>query len=224
MSIKALAILFTASAAVASPVNAQTAQQDGASLPQFMSSTAQAQLAQRAQDKKPVSHKTRQAAEVLSSKFAGTATEADANASTLAPANSASAVIDAPADPAGQAHVAILTATGSIATGDNGSKNDRKAIKKPATAAVAAGRTKPAKVKSEPSQAPPSERRNGPGNRRDLHPTPCPAPPRAGKPVSLACSRIQRSGIDPAREKRRRSQNGWLHAKLVPNIRPDNPA
>ena len=46
MSIKALAILFTASAAVASSVHAQTAEQNAPPLPQFMSTTVRDELAQ----------------------------------------------------------------------------------------------------------------------------------------------------------------------------------
>ncbi len=71
MSIKALAILFTASAAAASPVQAQTAEQNAPPFPQFISPAARDELAKGGQETNSVSHETRQAAEALSAKFAG---------------------------------------------------------------------------------------------------------------------------------------------------------
>ena len=85
MSIKALAILFTASAMAATPVSAEQADQNGSPLPQFMSSAGRAQLEQRVQETKPVSHETRQSAEILSARFAGTLSEPDPDAGNAKP-------------------------------------------------------------------------------------------------------------------------------------------
>jgi len=157
MSIKALAILFTASAMAATPVSAEQADQNGSPLPQFMSSAGRAQLEQRIQETKPVSHETRQSAEILSARFAGT--EPDPNADNAKP-ESAPVVLDAPADPAGQAHVAVLMATGPSTVPDlKKPKSNRTTLKKPAKQAAAAPRIKQTKVKGEPA-APLAERSN----------------------------------------------------------------
>ena len=85
MRIRAVAILFTASAAAAFPLKAQSAEQDQAPLPQFMSSAARAELAQRSQPTKPVADETRQAAEVLSARFAGSLAEPNPDAGVSKP-------------------------------------------------------------------------------------------------------------------------------------------
>jgi hypothetical protein len=161
MRIQALAILLTASTAAAFPVSAHAAEQDGAPLPQFMSSTARAELAQRVQDTKPVPDETRQAAEVLSDRFAGSVTEPNPNAGVSKPDRAAPVVLDARDDPEGQAHVAVLMAPSPSTVPDiKRSKNNRTTLKKPAKAAATAARPKQAKVKVEPVQAPLAQRSN----------------------------------------------------------------
>ena len=160
MSIKALAILFTASAMAATPVSAEQADQNGSPLPQFMSSAGRAQLEQRVQETKPVSHETRQSAEILSARFAGTLTEPDPDADNAKPQSAAPVILDAPADPAGRAHVAVLMATGPSTVPDlKKPKSNRTTLKKHAKPAAAAPRIKQTKVKGEPA-APLAERSN----------------------------------------------------------------
>jgi hypothetical protein len=161
MSIKALAILFTASAIAATPVSAQQADQNGSPLPQFMSSAGRAQLEQRVQETKPVSQETRQSAEMLSARFAGTLTEPDSDAGDSKPESAAPVILDVPADPAGRARVAVLMATGPSTVPDlKKQKSDRTTLKKPARAPAAAPRIKQTKVKGEPAQAPLAQRSN----------------------------------------------------------------
>jgi hypothetical protein len=155
MRIKALAILFTASAAAASPVSAQSAEPDSAPLPQFMSSTARAELAQRAQETKPVAHETRQAAEALSARFAGTVAGPDPDPVVSKTDRSGPVILDARDDPGGRAHVAVLMAPGPATAPDfKSSKSKRTTLKKPVPAAAGA-RTKQTKAKGEPDQAAP---------------------------------------------------------------------
>ncbi len=99
MSIKSAAILFVACAAAASSASAETVQQDGASLPQFMSSTGRAELTLGSQQPNSVSHDTRQAAEDISAKFAGVGRAANGT--------------DPRTDSESGAHVAVLVATDS---------------------------------------------------------------------------------------------------------------
>jgi hypothetical protein len=154
MRIRAVAILFTASAAAAFPLMAQSAEQDQAPLPQFMSSAAQAELAQRAQQTKPVADETRQAAEVLSARFAGSLAEPNPDAGVSKPDRAAPVVLDARDDPAGQAHVAVLMSAGPAAAPDaKRPKNNRTTLKKAAPSGAAA-RNRQTKVKGAPAQAP----------------------------------------------------------------------
>lgn len=160
MSIKALAILFTASAMAATPVSAQQADQNGSPLPQFMSSAGRAQLEQRVQETNPVSDETRQSAEMLSARFAGSLTEPDPDAGGSKPESAAPVILDGPADPAGRAHVAVLMATGPSTVPDlKKPKSNRTMLKKPARPAAAAPRIKQTKVKAQPA-APLAERSN----------------------------------------------------------------
>jgi hypothetical protein len=153
MSIKALAILFIASAMAAIPVSAQQADQNGSPLPQFMSSAGRAQLEQRVQETKPVSHEARQSAERLSERFAGTLTEPDREGEGSKPEKAAPVILDAPADPAGRAHVAVLMATGPTTVPDlKKPKSNRTTLKKPSRI-PAAPPTQQTKVKGEPAQA-----------------------------------------------------------------------
>jgi hypothetical protein len=145
MRIRAVAILFTASAAAAFPLKGQSAEQDQAPLPQFMSSAARAELAQRSQPTKPVADETRQAAEVLSARFAGGVSK---------PGRAAPVVLDARDDPAGQAHVAVLMSPGPVAAHDaKRPKNNRTMLKKAATTGAAA-RNRQDRAKGVPAQAP----------------------------------------------------------------------
>ena len=154
MRIRAVAILFTASAAAAFPLKAQSAERDQAPLPQFMSSAARAELAQRAQQTKPVADETRQAAEVLSARFAGSLAEPNPDAGVSKPDRAAPVVLDARDDTAGQAHVAVLMSPGPAAAPDaKRPKNNRTTLKKAATAGAAA-RNRQTKVKGVPAQAP----------------------------------------------------------------------
>ena len=153
MRIRAVAILFTASAAAAFPLKAQPAEQDQAPLPQFMSSAARADLTQRAQQTKPVADETRQAAEVLSARFAGSLAEPNPDAGVSKPDRAAPVVLDARDDTAGQAHVAVLMSPGPAAAPDaKRPKNNRTTLKKAAPSGAAA-RNRQTRVKGVPAQA-----------------------------------------------------------------------
>jgi hypothetical protein len=155
MSIKCPAILLIACAVAASTASAETAQQDGSSLPQFMSSAGRAELAQ---EKNSASHITRQAAEEISAKFAGgdrAATVLD----TAAPAAS-----DPRTDPKTSAHVAVLVTTDSSSAENSKDSNSDQTKLKPTTTAQSSSApsstTQPtgSKVKRKHAQARTEER------------------------------------------------------------------
>jgi hypothetical protein len=161
MSIKALAILFTASAAAASPVQAQTAEQNAPPLPQFMSAAVRDELAQGGRETNSVSHDTRQAAEALSAKFAGGLPNPDSEAPASKPKSASPVSVEARDDPSGQARVAVLVSPASSAPADfKEAKHDKKTPKLPIAAPAAAAPIKRARVPREHAQERPGRRRS----------------------------------------------------------------
>src|SRR6185312_625985 len=153
MSIKALAILFTASAAVASSVHAQTAEQNAPPLPQFMSTTVRDELAQSERETDSVSHETRQAAEALSAKFAGGLPNPDSEPPASKPKSASPVIVEARDDPTGQARMAVLVSPASSTPADfKEAKRDKKTPKLPTKAPAAAARIKETRIPREYAQ------------------------------------------------------------------------
>jgi hypothetical protein len=164
MSIRALAILFTASAAAASPVGVQAAEQTTTPLPQFVSPTVRDELAQGERETNPVSHETRKAAEALSAKFAGGLPSAEPEPNVSEPKKASPVIVEAREDPSGQARVAVLVSPASSTPPDfKEPKRDKKTPKLPTKASAAAARIKQTKIPREYAQ----ERL---GKRRDAYP------------------------------------------------------
>jgi hypothetical protein len=128
MSIKCLEVFLAAWAVAASSVSAEAAQQDSASLPQFMSSMGIAELTQSLREPNSVSHDTRQAAEEISAKFAGVE-RAATGVDPVTPD-----VLEPRTESEAGAHVAVLVTQDSSTPHSKETKGDQARLK-PTTAA-----------------------------------------------------------------------------------------